>query len=428
LALGAGADAGEARPPSTAGILALATLAQVGSSLAQQGMIVLVVYFRTLDHLSLVAMGAVAAAPPLGTMLGMTPAGAAVDRGGVGRTALFGTLGMVLVVILLYLATPGPVLLLAVLLVALGVFSAVMPMAGAAAALWASNPANRSTAMGIRQSGVTIGAAIAAAALPSLEAAWGLRLVILVLALPIAVFGTLLARLTAALGRRGEMRASPPEPQPREAPRPSMRTLGSVVPVAVAGCLLAAGQYDTLAYAITYLHVDAGLALATAGGVLALAQVGGTLSRVGIGLLADRARLHTGHALTLMISLGLVSLVVFSLFPQAPLWVWFVLAFSLGMGAIGWNALTLQWAAERAPAGVQGMAMGMSGTGVFLGATIFPPLFGVVSTATSLSTAWRSVALLYAIALLLVVVTVRRSGAHGRPAVDAAAAQPGVSG
>ncbi len=426
MALGAGAPAEGARRPSAAWILALATLAQMGSSLAQQGMIVLVVYFRTLDHLSLVAMGAVAAAPPLGTMLGMTPAGAAVDRGGVGRTALFGTLGMVVAVVLLFLATPGPVLLLVALLAALGVCAAVMPMAGAAAALWASRPEHRSTAMGIRQSGVTIGAAIAAATLPTLEAVWGLRLVILALALPVAVFGTLLARLTSTL--RAQAEAGPAAGG--RATRPAVRrtplgALAPVLPVAVAGALLAAGQYDTLAYAITYLHVDAGLALATAGAVLAFAQVGGTLARVGVGVFADRTRLHTGHALMLMISLGLVSLSVFSAFPQAPLWVWLLLALALGMGAIGWNALVLQWAAERATPGAQATAMGICGTGVFLGATIFPPLFGAVSTATSLAMAWRSVALLYAIALALVVATMRRldrprGAGPTLPAVDVA--------
>ncbi len=411
MALTPGPGAGTGRRPSANAILAIATLAQMGSSLAQQGMIVLVVYFRVLDHLSLVAMGALAAAPPLGTMLGMTPAGAAVDRGGVGRTALVGALGMVLVVVLLFLATPGPVLVLGALLALLGLFAAVMPMAGAAAAFWASRPENRSTAMGIRQSGVTIGAAIAAALLPTLEARWGLRDVILVLAVPIAVFGVMLARLTMRLDAPGHTSAGPG--QASAPPRRSLAQLLPVLPVAAAGALLAAGQYDTLAYTITYLHLDAGLALAAAGAVLATAQVGGTVARIGVGVFADHVRLHTGHALTLMVSLGLVSLTLFSLFPHAPLWVWFPLALALGMGAIGWNALTLQWAAERAGLGVQATAMGISGTGVFLGATLFPPLFGVVSTVTSLAMAWRSVAFLYAIALIIVVVTVRRSGERG---------------
>lgn len=421
MALAAPAGGGAHRAPAAGWVLALATLAQMGSSLAQQGMIVLVVYLRVIDHLSLFTMGLVAAAPALGTMLGMTPSGSAVDRGGVGRTALVGSVGMVVVVVLLFTATPGPVAVLVALLVALGVFGAVTPMAGAAAALWASRPHNRSTAMGIRQSGVTIGAGIAAAALPTLVEHWGLRLAILVLALPVGVFGPLLARLTATLGGRGERRAPgarPSPPPPAGASR--LRALAPVLPVAAAGALLAAGQYDTLAYAITYLHVDAGLALAAGGVVLALAQVGGTLARVGVGLFADRTRLHTGHALVLMVSIGLVSLTLFSAVHHAPLVLWMALA--LGMGAIGWNALVLQWAAERAPAGVQATAMGVSGTGVFLGATIFPPVFGAVSAATSLPIAWRSVAFLYAAALAIVLVTMRRSAASARAAAQAPAA------
>jgi MFS family permease len=424
---GAVGSARRAAAPSPAAlVLVLATLGQMAASLAQQGLIELVVYFRALDHLSLVAMGALAAAPPLGTMLGMTPAGAIVDRDGVGRTALAGALGMAVCAALVFVWTPGPVALLAVLLVGVGAFGAVMPMAGAAAVLWAFGPEHRATAMGIRQSGVTLGAAVGAAVLPTLVATWGLRPVLFALAVPVALFGSLLARATWRLGGRlAGGHAAGRRPAARGGVAAPAALLG-VLPVAAVGALLAAGQYDTLAYAITYLHTGAALGLAAAGGVLAVAQVGGTLARVGVGVVTDRLRLRTGQAIALVAGIGFVALVAFSLAGRAPLAVWLGLSFVLGMGAIGWNALLLTWAAERVEPALRATAMGVSGTGVFLGATIFPPVFGEVATATrSLPDAWRSVALLYGAALALVALLLAREPAPAREAAPVAASGAG---
>lgn len=377
-------------------ILSAATLAQLGASLAQQGVIVLIVYFRLLDHLSLVGMGAVAAAVPLGTMLGMIPAGAAVDRGGVARTALAGCLGLAVSAVCLFLATPGPLWALVVCLFGIGMFAAVMAMAGSGAVFAAFPPQRRATAMGIRQTGVTLGAGVAAALLPTLVATWGLKDVLVALGVPVTVFAVFLARVSAAIR------------QPVHAPRggaghASTRSLVALAPIALVGTLLAAGQYDTLTYGITYLHADAALSLAAAGLVLAMAQVGGTLARIAVGMVRDRLGIDTGHAVAAVAIVGCASLIAFSTFPHAPLAAWWVLSFFLGVGAIGWNALVLTWAGERAAVGLQATAMGISGSGVFLGATVFPPLFGAVATATgSLPMAWRSVALLYALAVGLV--------------------------
>jgi MFS family permease len=52
------------------------------------------------------------------------------------------------------------------------------------------------------------------------------------------------------------------------------------------------------------------------------------------------------------------------------------------MGAIGWNALSLTWAAETVPPDQAGFAMGFVGTVVFLGSAFFPPILGAVIDAT----------------------------------------------
>lgn len=393
-------------------VLTLATLAQVAASAAQQGLIVLVVFFRVIDHLSLVAMGGVAASVTFGTMVGMIPSGAVVDRMGVARGAVVGCLGLVACLVGLYLATPAPVDVLVVLLAGVGAFAASMPVAGARAVLAAFPAAQRGMAMGIRQSGVTIGAALAAALLPTLALLWGLRDVILILAAPVAVFGAALARSVAAL-------PSPAREVGRTADGAARARGGArtIALISIAGALLAAGQYDTLAYAITYLHASLGMRVALAGGVLAAAQVGGTLSRVGIGLLSDRLGIGRAHAVAGLAALGCVGLTLFSLVSSPTYALWLGLAFILGTGAIGWNALILTWAAENAASAQQATAIGVSGAAIFLGATVFPPVFGAVASATgSLPDAWRSVALLYVIATALCLLIARSAAGSGVPA------------
>ena len=64
--------------------MTLATLAQTGQSIIQQGVGVLAVYFRLADHLTLAQMGTLFSALSFGMMLAMTIAGRLVDRFGPG--------------------------------------------------------------------------------------------------------------------------------------------------------------------------------------------------------------------------------------------------------------------------------------------------------------------------------------------------------
>lgn len=382
-------------------ILAGATLTQIGASFAQQGLAILAFAMGQADHMGLVGTGILAAAITLGMAISMLPSGAAADRLGIPGTALIGGLGVAALLVVVHWVVPGSVPLLIAALAAVGVFTALVPMSGSRAVILAFPPKVRGIAMGIRQAGVTVGAALAAAVLPHVETHWGLRGTLSGMGVPALVFAACLAAV-AWWTLRQDLQGGTGHAD-RPASSDLLRAVHGAFPVAVIGGLLSGGQYVTLAYMIPYLHAG-GESIFLAGLVLSLIQVGGTVGRVLFGAVSDRSGGERGPVVAWIAVLGCVGLlaVPVSVSLGAPGWLLDGLAVVLGFGIVGWNALCLTWGAERADRSAQGTAMGMVGAVIFLGATIWPPVFGTLVTALhSYLSAWVFVALLYAVAAYL---------------------------
>lgn len=418
---GSGAVAGPAQDRALGGspgpmayaILAGATLTQIGASFAQQGLAILAFAMGQADHMGLVGTGILAAAITLGMAVSMLPSGAAADRLGIAGTALVGGLGVAALLVVVHWVVPGSIPLLVAALAAVGVFTALVPMSGSRAVILAFPPRVRGVAMGIRQAGVTVGAALAAAVLPHLESRWGLRGTISGMGVPALFFALCLAAVAWWTLRQDGRGAGDAKVRPVSGDL--RRAVRGAFPVAVIGGLLSAGQYVTLAYMIPYLHAG-GESIFLAGLVLALVQVGGTAGRVLFGAVSDRNGGERGPVVAWIAVLGCAGLlaVPISVSLGAPGWVLDGFAVVLGFGIVGWNALCLTWGAERADASAHGTAMGMVGAVIFLGATIWPPVFGTMVTVLhSYLSAWAFVALLYAVAAYLafrLAVSFRRPG------------------
>lgn len=390
-------------------VLAGATLTQIGASFAQQGLAILAFAMGAADHMGLVGTGILAAAVTLGMAVSMLPSGAAADRLGISGTALVGGFGVAVLLWGVHWIVPGSVPLLVASLAAVGVFTALVPMSGSRAVILAFPSHVRGIAMGIRQAGVTVGAALAAAVLPRLAGTWGLEGTLSGMGLPAFVFAAILALASWwALSRDGTDRG-------RATARPAVgdlvRAMQGAFPVAVVGGLLSAGQYVTLAYLIPFLHTG-GESILVAGLVLSLIQVGGTVGRILFGAVSDKNGGERGVVVAWIAVLGCLGLIAVpvSVSLGAPQWLLDVLAVVLGFGIVGWNALCLTWGAERADRQVQGTAMGMVGAVIFVGATVWPPVFGaVVAAFHSYEAAWVLIAFLYAVAAVLAFRLVMRA-------------------
>lgn len=376
-------------------LLATATLSQFSASLAQQGTVVLGVFFASAYGLSLSQMGAVVSSPTFGLVVSGLFVGSLVDRYGSRRVLFWGTLLMVAASAAIGAIHRLP--LTVALLFVLGLALGTVPLAGTKAVLAAWPRERRGLPMGVRQMGVPVGALAAALLLPALAAQGGLHVLyfgfaVLLAAGGLAFYAALPAGVPAsdAADPRNEVRLR--------------REARQIVVPAVSGFLLAWGQYALTAYTIPFLNDRGGVSIAAAGGLLALAQAGGAGARMLLGHLSDR--LDTRRDLVLMATAACAALLacVLAVLPQhvwlvvlAPLWL------LLGATMVGWNALMLTWTGERVSVRNAGAAMGLTTSAILLGAAISAPIFGfIVQASGTYRTAWFSLgAILAAAALLL---------------------------
>lgn len=353
--------------------LAAATLSQTGMSFVQQGIVVMGVFFAAAYHLTLAEMGLVTTALSLGVMISMVMMGALVDRVGPPRLLFVGTVAMSGLCLSLMAASGFLVLL--VLLFFLGAALAITPATGTKAVFTAFHDRPRGMVMGIRQTGVPLGALLAASLLPRLaEHVGGMKPLFVLFAIELVLVGWLFSALIRrAAGQEAKARST----------RFAWRIIGSVWRPALISALLVSGQYLVLGFTLSDLNRVHHLTLAWAGVILAVAQLGGGVSRVLAGLISDkiggrRAPVVVGCALTA----AAMALVVALLPTEVSFWLLAPIWFVFGMGAVGWNALTIAWAGESVPPERSGFAMSSVGTAAFLGSAVYPPLFGALVDAT----------------------------------------------
>ncbi|MCY0878092.1 MAG: MFS transporter [Firmicutes bacterium] len=354
--------------------LALATLSQTGMSFVQQGIVVMSVFFAALYHLTLAQMGLVTTALSLGIMSSMGLMGTVVDRVGPRKVLFFGAVAMAwLAWAMIPVRGFWPLL---VVLYALGAALAMAPASGTKAVFTAFRNRPRGMVMGIRQTGVPIGALLAASLLPRIAGGAGLRVIFWVFAAELLLTGWL---FSAAM--------RPEDPRPAS-PRADSQRLGwpvirRVWRPALVGILLVAGQYLLLAFSLSDLSRVHHVRIAAAGLIVAASQLGGGVSRVVTGAISDRLGGRRTPVIAWCGSLGaIMALLVAWLPPHIPYGLLALIWFFFGMGAVGWNALTLTWAGELVSPEHSGFAMMGVGTAIFFGSAVFPPLFGALVDAT----------------------------------------------
>lgn len=235
----------------------------------------------------------------------------------------------------------------------------------------------RAFVFSIKQSGVTLGGALAGAITPVLAAWYGWQAAALILG-GVLVFLALLVEPTRPRIDR------PNEP---DAPRSNVSIIAPIRLIlahkqlrwlTVAAVLYSGVQVCLFSFLVVYMTGAVGLPLTIAGLAYAAFQSGGIAGRIFWGGLAGGVI----SARALLILLGLATaglLVVIALF--APLWpiaIVFVLAVVLGGCALGWNGLYMSDVARLAPDGRIGEATGGAQFFFFAGAMAVPPAFGLL--------------------------------------------------
>jgi MFS family permease len=370
---------------SKAGALVLATLAHALGSLSILAVAPLSPFLLEGLGLSRVQVGLFLPAAYLGGMLFALPAGWLTERRGVRWPLALGQASTGTMVVLAALAPDLPRALACLFVGGLG-FGVLNPATGKAIIDWFP-PRERGRAMGMKQTGLTLGGIASAAVLPSVALTLGWR-VALGLAGAVSL-GSALA--IAALYRDPAPRAASASAEKARFADvgPFLRRPGVVV-IFVCGLALSLLQSGVLAYFVLSARDTWGLSAVDAGRLLALAHLGGAAGRLGWGVISDRAfGTRRRPALTINAIVGVVAFAGLALGSRLPP-VWLpVLAPALGVAAFGWVGLYFALVAEIGGPRSAGLLTGLAVIFAWGGILVGPPLFGLLVHATdSYRPAW----------------------------------------
>ena len=357
-------------------ILGLVTLAHGLGALTALAAVPLAPFLLEELALSRAQAGLFLPAVYLGGVLMALPAGWVTDRLGVRLTLGAGQLLIGAMVVLAATSHGLPALLALLVLGGFG-FSVLNPATGKAVVDWFP-PRERGVAMGIKQTGLTLGGLAAALALPPIAVLWSWRHAL-------AVAGGLSLASAALVSIL--YRPSPSEATTRVAQAPQLAELGAYLrrtPILVVfgcGLALSIAQSSLVAYLVLYAKETFAVSAVTAARFLALAQLGGTTGRVLWGVISDRSfggRRRPGVVASAVI--GAAAYAALALGSALPVWLMAVVAFVAGAGALGWVGLYFALVAEiggsRHAGILTGAATACSWSGTIVGPLIFAGLLG----------------------------------------------------
>lgn len=352
--------------------------------------------------LSLTQVGIVLAAVNFGSIVTLLPWGLLTDRIGeraviaVGLTGSAGALAAAgrtssLGGLVLWLSVAG----------ALG--AGVNSASGRAVMGW-FGAEERGLALGIRQTAVPLGGAVAAGALPALATHVSLRS---------AFYGLAAACLAAALVGLALLRTERPW-EPAEPGRP-LRD-GRVWRLSFGSTFYVTTQISILAFLVLFLHGRRGLSTGVAAGALATTQILGGAARIAVGRWSDR--LHARIVPLRLLALALAFAVgVVALLTNASTYVLVPALVAAGTLGLSWNGLSFTAAAEIAGRARSGAAIGLQQTFLSAGSIAAPIAFAAIVHAVSWQAAFAVAAVspLAGYALLGRLVTPVHGSGVNRP-------------
>lgn len=312
--------------------------------------------------------------------------GRLVDAVG-GRRVMIALFSLDAVSFLAMAASPSYLWLLAAVAIGGMAISASNPVTNQLVAVHIPRGGGQGTIMGVKQSGVQVGAVIAGVGLPVAAATTGWRAGI-AMATVLAVGGALLSALVLPRPEHGPQ-APAAERLSGAPPVPAVRWL---IPYAF---FMGAGVAAAAAYVALFAHERLGFSQVRAGLVLALMGAVAVVARIVWAREAERAG-RVVLPLALIGGLAVVStvlLVVAEAVGQALVW---VAAVGVGVSGSAWNSVAMLAIVRETDQRLAGRASGRVLSAFYVGLLASPVVFGAIVDATdSYRLAWSFVALLF---------------------------------
>lgn len=352
--------------------LSILTLVHVVGTLHMVSVMAMAPVIQRDLNLSVTQVGLLVTAYYGAQTVGAFPAGGLVDRLGVGWSLVLAQVILIAGAISLSQANDFAAAFGSCAIMGLG-YSLTNPASARGVLEWFP-PERRATAMGIKQTGVSIGGVLAAGngALVTLLS-WQSILWI------IAGVTAASALLSLRLAERPSWRAG-------GSFRSVIAHLSEVVRDRNLGLLFAAGgfynmgQMNFFAYLTLFMREAAQASQPVAGLSLAIAQAASAVGRIGWGVVSDTV--FRGKRKTLVVGLCGTAVILLAAMAAVGLWwgvaVGIALALALGLTIASFASLMQTLAVEAVAPRLAGSAMGYSLVGTALGGMVGPPLFGAV--------------------------------------------------
>jgi sugar phosphate permease len=361
-------------------VLGVGSAATAALAAVQGGLPAVAPAIQDAFDLSLVQVTAVFTAFALGTVLTLLAWGVLSDRAGervvIGGGLVAGSLAMFGAA-----AADGYTALLAWMALAGMLSSSAVAASGRAVFGWFPRD-ERGLALGLRQTAVPAGAALASFTLPPLASAGGVDAALYALAGAMFV-----AAVAAAIWLRDGPRiesAAPPAPDAARDPR--------IWRLSAASSLMIIGQIGVTSLLVLYLYSERDWTAAHAALALGGVQVGAAIARVSAGRWSDLRdeRIEPFRRLAALAGVLLLAAAV-----GGPTAVPLLLAG--GIAAMSWNGLSFTAAAEISGRRQAGKAMGIQNTSMRVVAAGVPVGLGALASAVS----WHAVFVVMGIAPLI---------------------------
>ena len=376
---------------------------QAAVSLCYYALFSATTYFRGEFGLSRTLIGVLTAVATLGYTLNLFPSGAAVDGFGERRVMLVGVAGLAVSVALIGLAPTPLVLFAAAFLLGLS-YAPGMPASNRA--ILSSAPRGKeSSAMGLKQVGVTAGSGAASLLIAGVAAVatwrWGFGLIAGLAGLYALVFAV------SYEGTSGSGEWTLPDVG-------AFRRNRAYVLVVLAGLFVGATIFTTVGYTLLYADEMLGVSPVVAGVVLAAVQAAGSAGRLGAGSLADRLGGGARAAATVTGGQAVVATGAFALLAldTAPRPVAFGALLAVGVSILGSTGVYYSCLTALVPQEEIGAASAGGQTAINIGGLIFPPVFGYLADTVGYGAGWLLLAGCAGL-LSIVLLGVRRSVSVG---------------
>jgi sugar phosphate permease len=383
-------------------ILAVGLGSQTAISGLRQGLPSLAPALRGEYSLSLHELGVVLASVNVGIFLTLFVWGALADRIGE-RIVLAVGLGAASAALLAAAAAPTFGWLLVALLAAGLAGSSAIGASGRAVMGWFGR-GERAMALGVRQTGVPLGGALAAVSLPLIAAAFDLRAALLLLAAGCAAAAVASWRWMreppeAAIAGRPAVLGPPPHRDRR------LWRLGA------GSSMIVVAQSALFGFLVVFLHDEKGWSVAAAAVALAFLYIGGAVARILAGRWSDRLDERVAPLRGLVAAASVLLAAAGALEGLgAPTPVMLAVLLTGGVLASSWNALSLTAATEMSGRERAGTAIGVQNTLLNGAGALAPVAFAALVVASSWAVSWASLAVcqLIGVALLAPLVAEER--------------------